>query len=134
MVGLLAPSEIGPFKIEHFEIKDGNFMAMRDGILPGKYVRLTHNGSVVMSDTSMEKRTNSRFCTDAHGDVLIGGLGIGMILLSIQDKQSVKSITVIEKHQEVIDMVAPQLPLNDKVKIIQGDVYEKKVGSLLKAA
>lgn len=126
MVELLEPSENGTFKIEHFEIKDGDFMAMREGILPGRYVRLTHNGTVVMSDTSMEQRTNSDFCGRAHGDVLVGGLGIGMILLAVQDKENVKSITVLEKYQEVIDMVASQLDLNDKVKIVQADVYEWK--------
>ena len=63
------------------------------------------------------------FCTHAHGDVLIGGLGIGLIILAIQDNPEVHSITVIEKNQEVIDMVATQLPLNEKVKIIQADVF-----------
>ena len=37
------------------------------------------------------------FCCYAHGDMLIGGLGIGMIILAIQDNPEVKSITVIEK-------------------------------------
>lgn len=87
-------------------------------------VRLSRRGSVVMSDTMMEKRTNREFCDEAHGDVLVGGLGIGMILMAIQDNPAVNSITVLEKHQEVIDMVAQQLPLNKKVKIICADVFE----------
>ena len=49
-----------------------------------------------------------------------------MILMAIHDNEAVKSITVLEKHQEVIDMIAPQLPLNDKVKIICADVFEWK--------
>ena len=68
--------------------------------------------------------TNMDFCCNAYGDVLIGGLGIGMIILAIQDKSKVKSITVIEKNQEVIDIIAPQLKFNDKVKIICADVFE----------
>ena len=34
-----------------------------------------------MSNTPMEKRTNSEFITKANGDVLIAGLGIGGSLL-----------------------------------------------------
>lgn len=126
MVSLLSPAVNGDFAIEHFEITDHDIRAILKGIMPGKYVRLSRSGSVVMSDTMMEKRTNREFCGKAHGDVLVGGLGIGMILMAIQDNPAVNSITVLEKHQEVIDMVAQQLPLNEKVKIICADVLEWK--------
>lgn len=77
-----------------------------------------------MSDTPMEKETNYSFLEHAHGDVLIGGLGIGMILLAIQDKENIESITVIEKEADIISLVGQQLPLNEKVKILQGDIFE----------
>lgn len=125
MTKLLVPAENGAFKIEKFEVGE-SFRAMLDGIMPGGYVKLTHYGEVVMSDTSMEKRTNKYFCYTAHGDVLIGGLGIGMIIMAIQDKPAVRSITVLEKHQEVIELVARQLPFNDKVHIIKADVFAWK--------
>ena len=99
---------------------------MFDGITPGKYIRLLHNGECVMSDTNMEKRTNSDFCINAYGDIIIGGLGIGMIIMAIQDKPEVNTITVIEKNQEVIDLVASQLNFNDKVNIVCADVFEWK--------
>lgn len=114
------------WKIQKFRIKSNDFRAMRDGIMPGTYIRLTHNGECVMSDTNMEKNTNRKFCSKAHGDIIIGGLGIGMIIMAIQDKPEVKSITVIEKNQEVIDMVASQLDFNEKVNIICADVFEWK--------
>ena len=126
MTQLLSPTENGDFKLEKFTIGNGNLSAILSGINPGNYVRLLHKGECVMSDTYMEKRTNSSFCANAYGDVLVGGLGIGMILMAIHDNEAVKSITVLEKHQEVIDMIAPQLPLNDKVKIICADVFEWK--------
>lgn len=47
-----------------------------------------------------------------------------MILLPIQEKDNVNSITVVEFRQEVIDLVAHQLPLNEKVRIIRGGVFE----------
>lgn len=97
MVSLLSPAVNGDFAIEHFEITDHDIRAIFKGIMPGKYVRLSRRGSVVMSDTMMEKRTNREFCDEAHGDVLVGGLGIGMILMAIQDNPAVNSITVLEK-------------------------------------
>ena len=62
-------------------------------------------------------------CSDGVIRVDEGGLGIGLIIMAIQDKPEVHSITVVEKSQEVIDMIATQLPLNEKVKIIQADVF-----------
>jgi len=126
MTSLLQEKGNGDFKIQHFTITDDNFRAMMDGILPGEYVRLIRNSTCIMSDTEMEKRTNSRFCRDAHGDILVGGLGIGMILMAIQDKKEVKSITVLEKFPEIIEIVGKQLPLNEKVTIINTDVFEYK--------
>ncbi len=126
MADLLEDRQIGDWKLEKFTIDSNNLMARLQGITSGTYVRLTHKGECVMSNTNMEKRTNMDFCINAHGDVLIGGLGIGMIILAIQDKPEVKSITVIEKNQEVIDMVASQLNFNEKVNIICADVFEWK--------
>ena len=37
--------------------------------------------------------------------------------MAIQDDERVKSITVLEKHQEIIDMITAQIPFNDKVKL-----------------
>lgn len=124
MAELLEDRQIGDWKLDRFTIDRNNFSAMREGITPGTYIRLLHDGECVMSNTNMEKRTNMDFCCNAYGDVLIGGLGIGMIILAIQDNPEVKSITVIEKYQEVIDMVASQLDFNEKVKIICADVFE----------
>ena len=120
---ILKDRKVGEWELQHFQIKPGNLYAFKNGIAPGNYVRLCHNGHIVMSNTYMERWTNMNFCDYAHGDVLIGGLGIGLIILAIQDNPEVHSITVIEKNQEVIDMVAAQLPLNEKVKIIQADVF-----------
>lgn len=86
----------------------------------GDYVKLYVNGVLMMSDTDMEKRTNIDFIKNAHGDVMIAGLGIGLILNNLEEKVKtgeVTSITVYEKYQDVIDLVAPyyeHLPLTIK--------------------
>ena len=124
MAEILEDRKLGDFELSHFEIKKNDMYAILHGILCGKFIRLTHRGSIVMSDTEMEKRTNSEFVRNAHGKVLIGGLGIGLILLAVQDKVEVEKITVIEKNREVIDLVASQLPLNGKVEIVNANVFD----------
>ncbi|KAB7891370.1 hypothetical protein [Poseidonibacter ostreae] len=83
---------------------------------------------MVMSDSFMEKRTNQDFINKANGDVLIAGLGIGMIILAIQDKEDVRSITVVEICEELKDivMVGLEKVLNDKVTIIIEDINKFK--------
>lgn len=90
MSELLEERELNGWKLQKFEIKNDNIRAMFDGITPGKYIRLLHNDACVMSDTDMERMTNLDFCVNACGDIIIGGLGIGMIIMAIQDKPEVK--------------------------------------------
>lgn len=126
MTKILKDGKVGNFELSHFEIGKDDMYAMLHGIPSGKFIRLTNRGEVVMSDTSMEKRTNANFVRNAHGKVLIGGLGIGLILLAIQDKEEVEQITVVEKNKEVIELVGKQLPLNSKVSIVNDDVFTYK--------
>ena len=125
MAEILQPCKVGSAEIQIFTVdeKASSYTFFRSYVPAGKYVRLKINGHVIMSDTPMEWRTNRECIYYAHGDVLIGGLGIGMIIMAIQDNESVKSITVVEKNPDVIAAVKDQLPLNDKVRIIEGDVY-----------
>ncbi|MCU6748075.1 hypothetical protein OCV51_10495 [Faecalicatena acetigenes] len=126
MTEILKDGKVGDFELSHFEIGENDLYAMLHGIPKGRFIRLTRRGEVVMSDTDMEKRTNAAFIRNAHGKVLIGGLGIGLIILAIQDKEEVEQIIVVEKNKEVIDLVGSQLPLNSKVAIVNDDVFEYK--------
>lgn len=123
MAEVLEDRQEGRFKLERFSITEKN-NSIRNTLPYGDYVRLMGHGECVMSDTPMEKRTNQWFIQNAHGDVFIAGLGIGLIVLPIQEKEEVKSITILEKNKEVIEMVGKQLPLNEKVKIVEGDVFD----------
>lgn len=129
MVEVLGDRETDRFKLEKFEINKDN-RSFRSPIPYGEYIRLMDKTKMfdrcVMSDTPMEHRTNYEILDKANGDVLIAGLGIGMILIPLMKKEEVKSITIIEKYLDVINIVGDQLPLNDKVKVIQGDIFENK--------
>lgn len=126
MADILHSGKLECYELSHFDITKDNFRAMIEGIAPGRYIKLSCNGEVLMSNTPMEQRTNYGFVCRSFGDVLIGGLGIGMILVAIQDKPEIKSITVIEKSSDLIKLVLPQLELNQKVTVINADVFDWK--------
>lgn len=61
--------------------------------------------TVVTSDTPFERRTNWQFVSEARGDVLIGGLGLGFTPLCLIPDPRVRSITIVEKERDVVDLV-----------------------------
>jgi len=79
---------------------------------------------VVMSDSVQEREFNTEIVEKAYGDVLTLGFGMGFILQPLMVKPEVKSITVVELEQEVLDLCASQLKLNEKVRIIKADALE----------
>lgn len=92
---------------------------------PGIYIKLvSKEEGIIMSDTPMEIRTNREFIEEAHGNVLVAGLGMGLVLLSIQGRKEVETITVVEKSQELIEFIVPHLPLTHKIEIRIGDIFE----------
>jgi hypothetical protein len=116
MAGIIPSGAIGVAKVEHVVVSKQdadrynlNPRRSRDQILPGTIAILTVDGQVMMSDTDMEKRSNTEFLHRAKGDVLVTGLGIGMILIPVLQKQGVTSVTVIEKYQDVVDLVLPAI-------------------------
>lgn len=118
-------------RVRHEQIRsamDGNSWLTR-GLQPNfPYVRLVKKGEgVMMSDTPMERNTNKHILQKANGDVLIFGLGLGLIILPLLQKEDVKSIMVVELYQDLIDVVEPILNKNDttgKLTIIQGDCFD----------
>lgn len=94
----------------------------------GNYIQLFVKGVMMMSDTRMERITNRDFIYNAHGDVFIAGLGVGLILHNLKEKVEkgeVTSITVIEISQDVIDLVSKYYS-DMNIKYICGDVLEYK--------
>jgi len=109
-----------------------NLRAIRDGGLnymnDGKYIRLNVDGELMMTDTKMEMVTNTDFCNNANGRVMVAGLGIGLILQNIKDKVKsgvVTEIVIIEKYQDVIDLVSP-IYADMPITYICADILEYK--------
>jgi hypothetical protein len=81
---------------------------------------------VIMSDSEFDKHTNSNILRIAHGNILIAGLGIGMILIPLLKKKDVQTITVIEKEQDVINLVYKHIKKYDKknkLEVIHDDIF-----------
>ena len=118
-----------------FEVtNDDWYHIVHHGILPGKYVSLNSKNNTffentcMMSDTPMERFTNQDFINMAEDRVLIAGLGIGMVPVTLAQKDEIKHITVIEIDSEIIELVEPLIrkyvPNHEKIEIIQADAYE----------
>lgn len=132
LASLIPEGESGNVRVEHMEIdkRASEFTHIRAMVNPGRdeyipqgvYVRLYVGHETMMTDTPMEKHSNRDVVLIASGRVLIAGLGVGMILHPIADKERVEHITVIEKNPDVIKLVAPSLP--KKVTVVEGDIFE----------
>ena len=120
----------GNFEIVHFDLSKSDALRYNvrhishgySSVAKGSYVRLMENSETWMSNTDMERRINTEFKMEARGNVLIFGLGIGAILEWLGDEINKLNITIVEKNQDVINLVAPYLP--DNIKVVCGDAFE----------
>jgi hypothetical protein len=92
----------------------------RRAIPPGSYTRLNCGWSTVMSDTPAEAWEHRRLYQAATGDILLNGLGLGFCLAAILRKDGIRTITVIEKSEDVLELVAPSIT-DSRVTIIHAD-------------
>lgn len=125
MCEILEEKEQGIVRLQKFRAE--GLQAMLSAIPTGEYVRLIVDNELMMSNTPMEKRTSSEFVVNSYGDVLICGLGIGLVIMPLLESERVKSITIIEKYQDVIDCVLPQIKKYDthnKLNVICQDCFE----------
>lgn len=96
---------------------------MNTGTEPGTYCVLCIGrgyADIWMSDTWFERFTNYKVLQQARGDVLLAGLGIGMLAVALCAKPEVTSVTVLELQQGVIDLVEPHIR-HPKLRVIRAD-------------
>jgi hypothetical protein len=80
----------------------------------------------IMSSNLFERLTNQNFINSAKGDVIIFGLGLGLILFPLLEDEEINSITVIDKSVDIIDNLGPIIKnydVNNKLTIINGDAF-----------
>lgn len=90
------------------------------------------NGTFILYDNDQKWMTYNSFDNQsikelysmydqANGNVLISGVGFGILLLWISSKPEVKSITCIDISQNVIDLFLDCNKIDNKIKIIVAD-------------
>lgn len=99
-------------------------------IAPGPVCCLYVGHVLMMSDGVNEHDTNRAIVREARGDVLIAGLGLGMILIPILRKPDVRSVTVLELGESVIELVELHIrrhvgeALANKLSVINADARQ----------
>ena len=101
----------GDYAIAHYtsETTENNwsvYLEMKGESLDS-YTVLTKNGCPmpIMQDSIAEYNEHQWLWDNATGDVLIGGLGIGMCHQPLIDNPNVTSVTIVEIAQDVVDLV-----------------------------
>lgn len=121
----------GPWAVQRFIVskQEAEMERLRSifsggrGVPEGEYTRLVRGGTVVMSDTPDEKRDHYEAVRRATGNVLINGLGLGMVLRAALNKPGVNRITVVELDKNVISLVAPHYA-DARVEIVNANAFD----------
>lgn len=140
MKDIIPEGSSGNCQIEYFSVseKDADFQSRmsiysRDylgrHIDSGDFIRLMVNKDIMFSDCGGERYSNYEIVHNAHGKVLIAGLGLGMVLTTIVPKPEVERVVVVEISQDVINLVEPHIrnylgKLSQKLEIVKSDIYE----------
>ncbi len=92
-----------------------------------KYPAITKDHIIWMSVTPNEILTMQSSINMTKGDVLTFGLGLGYYAYMASLKEDVKSITIVENDQTIIDLfcqyLLPQFDKKEKIKIIKADAF-----------
>jgi hypothetical protein len=88
----------------------------------GTYTALWWEGfGSVMQDSAQEYFEHQPLWNNARGNILIGGLGIGLVNEYLVTKPEVTSVTIIEKYSEVIDLVWTHCAKDSRFTLVQAD-------------
>lgn len=91
------------------------------------YPAVLESGTEWMLITPNEINTMRAPISGAHGKVLTYGLGLGYFTYMVSEKESVSSVTIVERDKNAIslfrDIILPQMPRKDKINIICDDAF-----------
>jgi len=132
----LKPGKCGDWEVKQFHVseEDARWSQVRNAVnghgeravSAGDYWMLTERGEIYMSNTPAEVMDHWPFIRVAKGSVLIAGLGLGMVIKALLDKESVTRIVVVEKSEEVINLVGWAYEKDPRVEIVKSDIFDYK--------
>lgn len=120
-------ARVGPWRVEGGEARAA--LARQRALSPeaeghplpeGEHTVLLVDGAFSMSDAPFVLRNYVPFLERAAGDVLLTGLGLGCLPRGLLARPSVRSVTVVELHAEVIALVGPH-HADPRLEIVHAD-------------
>lgn len=113
----VVPEELGEFKIIENVNKGYSYFTL---------MKSDKQLMVLSTKTLREYKEQYSSYDLAYGDVLMSGWGFGLAPCWISKKSQVRSVTVIEKYPEVIEIFKRNNEIPENVKIIYDDVKTYK--------
>jgi hypothetical protein len=120
---------IKKFTVSETDSKLDMIMSHSQRYVPaGTYTGLYRGRTIIMSDTPDEICDHSAIILESRGKVLIVGLGLGVVLNSIAQKPETTSVTVIEKSEDVLNLVKSHYENKypGKIEFIHADIFDYK--------
>lgn len=94
---------------------------------PFRFPSVTEGGVEWMTVTPNEVETMREPIAQAGGRVLTYGLGLGYFAFHAAEKDSVESVTVVERDTDLIGLfrerILPQFPHREKIRLIAADAF-----------
>ncbi len=101
---------------------------------PFSFPAVLEDGNEWMTLSPVDTDTCEFAIEAAHGDVVTFGLGLGYYAFMVAEKPDVRSVTVIEKSPDVIELfrrvLLPQFPHKDKIRVIEADAFAYAEGPM----
>jgi len=110
--------EYEDLKVDHHIIEPNKRMEMLGGMGFVRYEkeiiirRLFHKKTLWMSDSPSELRDMENLASTLYGDVLIAGLGMGILTTLAHQNEKVTSITVVEILPELVYFIRDYIPMS----------------------
>jgi hypothetical protein len=136
----LPEGKSGTWEIKRFEVKKEDLVRqlfsmansgryVPEGVYTGLFRKDDDNRyTTIMSDTPDEINDHWQPINKAEGDVLIAGLGLGVVLNALAKKKEVNHITIVELSTDVLTLVKKHYEVKypGKITFIQADILTWK--------
>lgn len=100
------------------------------------YKFLFINNDLWMWDTPRERELQKNIAKKAFGDVLVVGYGFGIIVEFLIKNPKIKSITIVEKYEEIIkkmkkpNKIYGKIVINDFYKLSEAQKFDCIIGDI----
>ena len=123
--------ESGNYKVEAATTTTGepswlnyvNYAGVQEGDYTVLYQKFGESWLNIMQDSHREYDEHEWLRSRLSGDILIGGLGLGVCQVGMMARGwDITSVTIVEKEQDVIDLVWEHCAKDDRFSIVHADI------------